>query len=93
MIFSLSINNIIYNINSNNYIQRFISKALESIKKRLLNSNNIDLLDISLLRIAKNKDCLIEIKNRKDTITRAKRTKTKFTKQNFFDFKYIDATI
>jgi len=45
------------------------------------------------LRIAKSKEYLIEIKNRKDTIIRAKKTKTKSTKQNLFDSKYINTTI
>ncbi len=51
------------------------------------------MLDINQSYIVKTKECFVETRNKKDTITRTKKTKTKFIKKDFFDFKYVDATI
>ncbi len=49
-------------------------------------NNNINLLNV-------NKSYIIKTKNRKSTIIQTKRTKIKFIKRDFFDFKYINIAI
>jgi len=51
------------------------------------------LLDVNQSRIAKTKERLVEAKNKKDTITKIEKTKTKSIKRNLFNFEYVDATI
>ena len=41
------------------------------------------------LFIIKVKSCFKEIKNKKEIMTRAEKTKTKFIKRNSFNFKHI----
>ena len=55
--------------------------------------NNINLLNVNKFCIVKTKERFAKAKNQKSTIIQAKKTKTKFTKRNLFDFEYIDATI
>ncbi len=56
-------------------------------------NKNIDLLNINKFCIIKTKKQLIKIKNKKNIIIRIEKTKTKCTRKNLCDFKYIDATI
>ncbi len=60
--------------------------------KKLID-NNINLLNINKSCVVKAKKHFVEAKNKKFIITRAKKTKTKFIRIFFFDFKYIDAII
>ncbi len=59
---------------------------------KLIN-DDINLLDINQSRVAKTKERLVKTKNKKNIITRTKKTKAKSTRRNLFDFKYVDATI
>ncbi len=63
-----NINNIICDIICNNDIYYSISKVSNIAKKKLLNSNNINILDINLSCIIKSKSCSTKTRNRKDTI-------------------------
>ena len=56
-------------------------------------NKNIDLLNINKFCIIKTKKQLIKIKNKKNIIIRIEKTKTKCTRKNLCDFKYIDAAI
>jgi len=51
------------------------------------------LLDINESRVAKAKGRPIEARNKKGTITRAKKAKTKSIRRDPFDFEDVDATI
>ena len=51
------------------------------------------MLNINKFRVVKAKERSIKARNKKDTITRIEKTKTKSTRRNLFDFKYIDVVI
>jgi len=57
-------------------IQQFSFKASKLIAKLI--DNNINLLDVNQSCVAKIKERLVKTRNKKDTITRTKKTKTKF---------------
>jgi len=51
------------------------------------------LLDINEFRVAKAKGRFVEARNKKGTITKAKKTKAKSIKRDLFDFEHVDAAI
>jgi len=55
--------------------------------------NNVDLLDVNKLYIVKTKERFARAKNRKSTIIRTKKTKTKFIKRDLSNFKHVDKAI
>ncbi len=72
-------------------IQQFSFKALESIAKLI--DDDVNLLDVNQFCVAKAKERFVETRNKKDTITRIKKAKTKFIKRDLFNFEYVNATI
>lgn len=72
-------------------LERSTSNSSKSIAKLI--NKNVDLLDVNESRVVKSKERLIEIRNKKDTIIKTKKAKTKFIKRDFFDFKHVDAII
>jgi len=78
-------------LQANNLVQLFTFEASKSIAKLI--DDNINLLDVNQFRVAKAKERLVEKKNKKDTITRAKKTKTKSTKRDLSSFEYVDVAI
>ena len=59
---------------------------------KLIN-DDVNLLDVNQFCVAKVKERFVETRNKKDTITRTKKTKTKSIRRNFFDFEHVDAII
>jgi len=87
----LDIDDIIRDLQANNSIQCSSSDATKSIVE--LMDDDVDLLDINKPRVAKAKGRSIEARNKKGTMTRAKKAKAKSTRRDPFDFEHVDATI
>lgn len=91
--FLSNIDNIIRNIESNNNVHCLIFEIFDFAEEKLLNNDNINILNINSSCIIKSNNCLTKAKNKKDIIIQAKKTKTKSTRRDSLDFKYIDARI
>lgn len=86
----LSIDNIIRDIYTNNAFDRLSSNSSKFAAKLI---NGHDLLDVNKSCVVKSKNRSIEARNKKDTIIRTEKTKTRFIKRDFSSFKHVDATI
>lgn len=85
------IDDIIRGLQINNLIQRSTFEASKSIAKFI--DNNFDLLNVNKSRVAKAKERSVKARNKKNTIIKAEKAKTKSIKKDLFDFEHVDATI
>ena len=67
-------------------LKKFIFKFSKFVEKLI---NNNELLFVNEFFNVKIKNYFQKIKNKKEIMTRTEKTKTKFIKQDLFDFKYI----
>jgi len=86
-----SIDDIIRDLQASNRVQRPPPDSPEAAAKLI--DDDIDLLDVNEPRIVKTKGRSVEAKNRKSTMTRAEKAKTKSTKRDLSGFEHIDAII
>ena len=85
-IFLLSMIQILRELKINNYIEKFIFESSKLVEK-LINNNR--LLFMNEFFIVKIKNYFQKVKNKKEIMTRAEKTKTKFIKQSSFNFKHV----
>jgi len=78
-------------LQTSNCVQRLSFNLFKLVAKLI--DNNINLLNINKFCIVKTKERLTRAKNRKSTIIRAKKTKIKSIKRDFFSFEYVNVAI
>ena len=84
-----SMTQIIRELEINNYVKKFTFEFFE-LAEELINDNELLKMNESLIVKVKNR--FKEIRNKKEIITRAKKTKTKFIKQDSFDFEHVEVS-
>ena len=78
---------IIRELEVNNHIKKFVSESFKLVEE-LINDN--ELLKMNEFFIVKIKNRFKEIRNKKEIMTRAEKAKTKFIKQDSFDFEHVE---
>lgn len=80
-------------VNSNKNLKSLLNanKLEKNIYKKI--DNNKTLRYVNKSCVIKTKDCSTKVKNKKDTILRANKTKIKPIKRNSSNFKYVKASI
>lgn len=88
-----SVDDIVADMANNNHVQRPTPEAPKPVEEQILDGDGVNLLDINSPRIAKSKGRPTGSRNKKGTITRAEKAKTKSTKRDPSGFEHVDASI